>query len=569
MAGVGGGEEAGGEIQDAEPDRDEHFLRVPLADFIVHLGEDLRRAAPLHGDMVDQGAGQHHEEGGRNALAGNVADDQAEVSFVNEEEIVQVAADLLGRGHGESDIDFFAVGNRLGKEVGLDAGGQGQLRGDALLFQGQGAPVPGGLDIMGGHGAQIKQQSAEGQPEDVHYIAQEPEDPGGQEAGEDQGKAQDSAEGGPAAEEQPGRGDAQDRDDGELNAVRHLGAEIARQEALDHVGLVFHAEHGVRLGGGGEIGVLQGRRVRADEDDLSGPGVGGDLPREEAVDGIAVVIIPGLAGEGHVIVAGDVVRGEAEILSPGLGVKPRGLGGHGIDHFSVRPGHIEQGVAENAIPVAHGVDMALDRDGAERLKGLDEVHHRGGVALHGVVVFPDNLRAVLRHAGGDHIAELFRGGGEPLIRPGAAFAFIQHVDGGDGGALLRIGGQLLQGIGNDGPVGGAVGAQLGQRLLIDADDHNLPGGDAALLIKGVLHPFVRGMQDAGGEQRQDSQGRQEGKEVFLKYRFHRFASRGDDSEGKRGRERQSSITSMKVTVPPVGEISTFGISVGLMLYVTV
>ena len=76
--------------------------------------------------MMDQGGRQHHEKGSGNALAGYVADDQAQVILINQEEVIQVAADLPGRGHGGIEIELMSVRERrenLGQEAGLDPGG--------------------------------------------------------------------------------------------------------------------------------------------------------------------------------------------------------------------------------------------------------------------------------------------------------------------------------------------------------------------------------------------------------------------------------------------------------------
>ena len=221
--------------------------------------------------------------------------------------------------------------------------------------------------------------------------------------------------------------------------------------------------------------------------------------------------------------ARGVHGGQAEGLPLFFAVQPGDLGSHGIDLAVVRRFHVEQGVAEDAVLVGHGVDMALDGDVPQGGVGLDIVHDGRTVEGDGTAVFPGDDAAEFGHGGGHHIAQLLRGRGQLRVRIGAGGAFIEHVDGDDGGPVLRIGGQLFQGVGHEGPVIGAIGAQLGQRLLVDADDDDFRGGGSPLLEQPVLHPPVQPVQPAGRDEGQDQQGGQEGEQVFAQrgdFRFH-------------------------------------------------
>ena len=55
VAGAGGGQDAGGDLQDAEPDGDEHLFRITGADLLVNGSEDLCRGKLMHGYVMDEG----------------------------------------------------------------------------------------------------------------------------------------------------------------------------------------------------------------------------------------------------------------------------------------------------------------------------------------------------------------------------------------------------------------------------------------------------------------------------------------------------------------------------------
>ena len=52
MAGAGRGEFAGGDLQNAEPDRDEHILLVVGTNGVVGGGQDIGRGAAQHGAVL-------------------------------------------------------------------------------------------------------------------------------------------------------------------------------------------------------------------------------------------------------------------------------------------------------------------------------------------------------------------------------------------------------------------------------------------------------------------------------------------------------------------------------------
>ena len=137
VAGVGGPDDACADFEDADPDSDEHFQLVVPADGVVGLFQDLGGGDAQHGVVLEDHLGDHHEEGGGDALAGDVRDAEAEVVVVDQEEIVKIPSDLPGGVHGGVNIKFTAV--REGREFAgqhavLDAGGHLQLGADPFLF---------------------------------------------------------------------------------------------------------------------------------------------------------------------------------------------------------------------------------------------------------------------------------------------------------------------------------------------------------------------------------------------------------------------------------------------------
>ncbi len=111
---VGICELAGGDLEDSEPDGDEHLFRVVRADGRVGLGQDLARGDAEHRTALDDDLGGHHEEGGRDAFAGDVGHNEAEVIVVDQEVVVEVAADFLGGVHAGVEVEFTAI--REGRE---------------------------------------------------------------------------------------------------------------------------------------------------------------------------------------------------------------------------------------------------------------------------------------------------------------------------------------------------------------------------------------------------------------------------------------------------------------------
>ena len=139
VARVGGHAPAGPDVDHGGPGGHEQAHLVALAKLVVHVGQGFAGRLPVLQVRFDQHPGDHHEQCRRNALAGYVSHHQADVVAVNQEEVVEVAADLLGGGHAGEYIEFRPRregGVQLGQLAGLDGRRHAELRADALLFRG-------------------------------------------------------------------------------------------------------------------------------------------------------------------------------------------------------------------------------------------------------------------------------------------------------------------------------------------------------------------------------------------------------------------------------------------------
>ena len=107
---VRGGHLARGYFEHAEPYRNEHTLLVIAAYHFVGLFEHLRGGQALHGEIVYYYLRHHHEKRRGNALSRNVRDDEPQMVAVDEEKVVEIAADFLCGSHGRVDIELMPIG---------------------------------------------------------------------------------------------------------------------------------------------------------------------------------------------------------------------------------------------------------------------------------------------------------------------------------------------------------------------------------------------------------------------------------------------------------------------------
>ena len=100
--------------------------------------QDACRGHAHHGHALQDDLACHHEQRRRNALAGYVRNDHAQVVVVDEEVVVEVAAHLLGRGHAGINLKLRPIREgreNVGQHRRLDVRRQRQLRADSFLFR--------------------------------------------------------------------------------------------------------------------------------------------------------------------------------------------------------------------------------------------------------------------------------------------------------------------------------------------------------------------------------------------------------------------------------------------------
>ena len=135
VAGVAVGELAGVEVEQAGEHGDEQHLRVVARDFGVGRGHQrahVRRGGAQRRALVERLA-HGHEDARRQALARDVADEEEQPPRVEQEEVVEVAADFARRQHRRREVDATLAGQRLGarQHCHLDAARRVELAGDA------------------------------------------------------------------------------------------------------------------------------------------------------------------------------------------------------------------------------------------------------------------------------------------------------------------------------------------------------------------------------------------------------------------------------------------------------
>ena len=99
----------------------------------------LRGIASAQKLVFDQRLGNHHKQCGGDSLAGDIRDDQRQMIIINQEEIVEIAADFLGRIHGCKEFKLLPIreGRKYtGQRIELDSAGQVQFCPDAFFFRG-------------------------------------------------------------------------------------------------------------------------------------------------------------------------------------------------------------------------------------------------------------------------------------------------------------------------------------------------------------------------------------------------------------------------------------------------
>ena len=129
---------SGADLQDSDPDRDEHLHSVVGTQRLVRLCQDLARVPAEHRAALDYDLRDHHEQRRGDSLAADIRDHHAQMILINKEEIVEIAADLPGRIHHSVDIERAALRQsreNAGQHALLDLVGHVQFRADPLLLR--------------------------------------------------------------------------------------------------------------------------------------------------------------------------------------------------------------------------------------------------------------------------------------------------------------------------------------------------------------------------------------------------------------------------------------------------
>ena len=103
---IAGPATAGRNLDDCQPDRDEHHRGIPLGELGIDPFQRRRRIASAHQLILDHRLGDHHEQRSRNSLSGNIRDHQCQMVAVDQEEIIKVPSHLLSRRHGCIEIEL-------------------------------------------------------------------------------------------------------------------------------------------------------------------------------------------------------------------------------------------------------------------------------------------------------------------------------------------------------------------------------------------------------------------------------------------------------------------------------
>ena len=120
VAGIGKLHLAGGQIQNAHPGGNEHAGFIVFAQLFVGLRKDLIHRQASFRQILNNGFGGHHKHRRRDSLAGNICRQESNGCIAKLIEIVEIAADLLGRDHLGINAVVFILGEVGGQSRQLD-----------------------------------------------------------------------------------------------------------------------------------------------------------------------------------------------------------------------------------------------------------------------------------------------------------------------------------------------------------------------------------------------------------------------------------------------------------------
>ena len=85
----------------------EHRVNTLVAKHVVYCVETLVCRNASHTSGAEQSSAYSHEDGSRNAFAGDIGNDESDTSVIDFEEVEKVASHFLCRSHGSIKIHLF------------------------------------------------------------------------------------------------------------------------------------------------------------------------------------------------------------------------------------------------------------------------------------------------------------------------------------------------------------------------------------------------------------------------------------------------------------------------------
>src|SRR5205085_11080893 len=165
VPGAAVGEASGLDVEHARERGDEKRLAVVTADFGIGLRKDVRRVPDAaQRNALEQRFRKRHEEAGREALAGNVADEEEEMPLVGHEAVVEVATDGARRLEKGSESEALLIREELARgrqQAHLDPARGFELARDTRLRLAQGPPLPIGFGERRGEEGGIEEAGAD------------------------------------------------------------------------------------------------------------------------------------------------------------------------------------------------------------------------------------------------------------------------------------------------------------------------------------------------------------------------------------------------------------------------
>ena len=157
VGGIAIGQVVGTQVEHAHEGRNKHHRFVGRCDGVVHLAHDIGCILIIACQIAEEGTCNSHVERGGHTFTGHVADDE-EQFVVLDDEVVEVAAHLLGGGHRGKEIQIVAFREYGGQHAHLYVVGNGELTLQSLLAGGGGLKI---LDMLFERGLHILKRVAQ------------------------------------------------------------------------------------------------------------------------------------------------------------------------------------------------------------------------------------------------------------------------------------------------------------------------------------------------------------------------------------------------------------------------